>query len=179
MLARLAAVEGVTDARVEATGRLFLLELASGADEEIALAAVAAALRRAPRRLGPGEAAAQLARRGEGDPWYSVRDVAALSFLEARLLAARGAPEVATAAGLAPAEREAVEDALREVLLAAMARVLAEGGRDSSGWFYEEWPALAAAAAARCLPAVAAERRERAAAALAALHAPGARATTG
>lgn len=172
MLARLEAVEGVAEARVEATGRVFALVLEEGASEEVALAGAASALRRPPRRLAPADAAAELARRGAGDRWYGRAEAPELCFLEARMLAARGAVEVGAAVGLEAAERARVEGALREVLFVVMERVLAQGGRDSSGWIQEEWPALAAAVAARCAPGVAPERRGRVAAALAALHAP-------
>jgi hypothetical protein len=170
VLARLEEVEGVAGARVEATGRFFALVLAPGADEVRTLAAVEAALRTPPRRLPPGEAAAQLARAGRGDPWFSRAEVAELCFVEARLLAARAEGAVASAANLDPAERGAVGDALRDELFLAMERVLAEGGRESSGWFYAEWPAIAARASARAAGVLAPEKSGRAAAALAALH---------
>ncbi len=173
MLARLEAVGGIAEARVEATGRLFALVLSPGADEGAALAGAAAALRTTPRRLSPEEATAQLSRRAAGDPWVSRREAAALCFLEARVVASRGAGDVAAAARLDAAERDAVGEALREELFTAMERVLGEGGRDSSGWFYVEWPALAARAAARCAGALAPGKREAAALALAALHARG------
>lgn len=171
MLARLEAVEGVAGVRVEGTGRWFALALTPDADEAAVLTGAEVALRRAPQRLPPDEAAAQLARRAAGDPWLSRAEVAALCFLEARMLAARGAADVGAAAALDPPEREALEDALRDELFSAMERVLAEGGRDSSGWFYVEWPALAVRIAARCAGALAPEKRGRAAGALAALHA--------
>jgi hypothetical protein len=47
-----------------------------------------------------------------------------------------------------------------------MARVHAEGGRTSSGWIYEEWPAIAAAAASRCAGAMPAASAARVAAVL-------------
>jgi hypothetical protein len=170
VLARLEAVEGIADARVEAGGRFFAVTLAEGADEGTALAGAAAALRCAPRRLPPDEAALQLRARAAGDPWLGRAEVASLSFLESRLLASRGAAAVAGAAGLPDAERGALEDAFRDVLFLAMERVLGEGGRDSSGWFYVEWPALAEEIARRAAPALAPERRSLAADALAALH---------
>jgi hypothetical protein len=179
VLARLDRVSGVLESRVEATGRVFALTLAEGADEGAAIAGAAAALRGVPRRLEPAEAAAQTRARASGDPWFTGRDVAALCFLESRLLASRGAVAVAAAAGLSPAERAGVEEAFRDVLFGAMERVLAEGGRDSSGWFYEEWPALAAEIAGRVAALVAPARRGRARDALAALHARGATCGTG
>lgn len=171
MLARLEQVEGVATARVEATGRFFALTLAPGADEARALAAAEVALRRPPRRLAPDEARAQLARAERGDPWFTRAEAAALCYVEARMIAARAEGAVASAAKLGTAEREAVGEALRVVLFEIMERILAEGGRDSSGWFYEEWPGVAARAASRCAGQVAEERCARVAAALAALHA--------
>lgn len=171
VLARLAQVEGLGEVRVEATGRFFAVTLAPGAAEGEALAGVAAALRQAPRRLSPEDGAAQLARAGRGDPWFGRADVAQLCFVEARVLASRGEGALASAARLAAGEREAVGEALRIELFEVMERVLAQGGRESSGWFYVEWPALAARVAARSAEAVAPEKRERVAAALAALHA--------
>jgi hypothetical protein len=171
VLARLEKVEGLAAARVEGTGRFFALTLAPGADEARTLAEVEVALRKPPRRLPPDEAQAQLARAERGDPWFTRTEVSELCFLEARMLAARAEGAVATAARLRSFEREAVGDALREELFEIMERVLAEGGRESSGWFYVEWPGIAARAAARAAGIVAAEKRERVAAALAALHA--------
>lgn len=171
MLARLEEVEGIATVRVDGTGRFFAVTLAPGADEARTLAGVEAALRRPPRRLAPGEARAQLARAGRGDPWFTRAEVPALCFLEARMLASRAEGAVASAAKLRSFEREALGDALREELFEIMERVLAEGGRDSSGWFYGEWPGIAARAAARCAGTVAVEKQEKVAAALAALHA--------
>jgi hypothetical protein len=171
VLARLEQVEGIAGVRVEATGRYFAIHLAPGADEARALAGVEAALRKAPRRLSAEEAAAQLALAERGDRWLSRAELPSLCFLEARIVAARAEGAVATAARLRPHEREAVGEALRLELFEVMERVLAEGGRDSSGWFYVEWPGLAARAAARSAGQLAPEKRDKVAAALAALHA--------
>jgi hypothetical protein len=177
VLARLDRVAGVAGSRVEATGRVFALALRDGADEAAVLAGAAEALRGAPRRLAADEAAAQTRAQASGDPWFTRADVAALCYVEARVLASRGSGAVAGAAGLSREERAGVEDAFREVLFEAKERVLAEGGRDSSAWFYEEWPALAAGIANRAAAMIAPERRDRFRAALAALHARGAAAS--
>jgi hypothetical protein len=171
VLARLDETPGVVESRVEATGRFFALALAEGADEGAVLAAAAAALRGTPRRLDPVEAAAQLAARAAGDPWYARTEVPALCYLEARVLALRGAASLAAALDAEEARR--LEDAMREELFAAMRLVLSEGGRESPGWFYERWPALAQSIAGRMAAFVAPERLERATAALARLHARG------
>lgn len=170
MLARLDGIDGVVESRVEATGRVFLLALAEGADEGAVLAAATEAFRGAPRRLDGDAAAAQLAARAAGDPWFSRAEVPALCYLESRLVASRGADAVAAAAGLSREEREKLDDVLRDVLFAITACVLAEGGRESSGWFNREWPALSAAAADRSAAFVAPERLARVRAALARLH---------
>jgi hypothetical protein len=173
VLARLDGIPGVAESRVEATGRIFAIALSDGADERAVLAAAAEAFRVTPRRLDAAEAAAQLAARAAGDPWYARSEVPALCYVESRMLASRGARSVAPAAGLDREEARRLEDAMRQELFAAMQRVLSEGGRDSTDWFYEEWPPLAAAIARRLAAFVAPERLERAAAALARLHTRG------
>jgi hypothetical protein len=149
VLARLDAIPGVQESRVEAGGRYFLLVLAPGADEARVLAGAAEALRGRARRLGDAAAAAQLASRGRGDPWLAAAEVQALSYVEARIVAARAADAVAPAAGLDRAARDALAEAARVEVFRAIERVHDEGGRESSGWFNAAWPAIAAAVAAR------------------------------
>lgn len=169
MLARLDCIPGVAESRVEASGRFFLLVLAEGADEARAVAEAAAALRGRAAPLAPAAAAAQLARRERGDPWLSAREITALSYLEARVVAAATADRVASRVGLAAGAHDALAEALRLELFAAIERVHGEGGRESSGWFYAEWPAIAVAAAARCAVALG-PAADAAAAALADAH---------
>lgn len=171
MLARLDAVPGVAESRVEASGRFFLLALAPGADPAAVVAAARGALRGRGRALDAAAAAAQLDARERGDPWLSAREVHALSYVEGRIVAFRAADAVAASAGLDGAARAALAEAARAELFLAIERVHAEGGRESSGWFYEEWPRLAAAIAARLRDAVPAPLHGRVAEALLALHA--------
>ncbi|GAO03687.1 hypothetical protein [Anaeromyxobacter sp. PSR-1] len=174
MLARLDAIPGVRESRADASGRHFLLELRPGADRAAAVEAACAALGARARPLEPEEAAAQLEARGRGDPWYAAADTLALCYLEARVLAANAGPAAARAAGLDAAAGDAVCEAARAVLFQVMERVHGEGGRPSSGWFYEEWPAIADAIAersARLLPALDADAAARLRRAIAALHA--------
>ena len=172
MLARLSAVPGVASARSDSSGRFFWVTPVDGADaagvQERALAALGAGA----RALSPDRAVAQLAARDRGDPWLSASEVMALSLVEARLLSVRIAGEAARRAGATPAQREELAEALRVELFGAMERVHDEGGRSSSGWIYKEWPALAAAAVARCGEALPAEVRAAVAAALPGLLAP-------
>jgi hypothetical protein len=174
VLARLDAIPGVRESRADASYRHFLLELRPGADRAAAAAAACAALGERARLLGPAEAAAQLEARGRGDPWYAAADTLALCYLEARVLAANAGPAAARAAGLDPGAADAVCEAARSVLFEVMERVHGEGGRPSSGWFYEEWPAIAATIADRAaglLPGLDSGAAARLRQAIAALHA--------
>jgi hypothetical protein len=167
VLARIEKVGGVASARVEASGRFFLVELAGGADEARTLEGVAAALGGRARRLDDVAAAAQLAARPRGDPWLSASEVHALSYVEGRVVAVRVADAVAKAASLDAAEGEALLEAVRAEVFSAIERVHDEGGRDSTGWFFEAWPAISRAIAARARGFVDPARQAAAAAALA------------
>lgn len=173
MLARLDALPGVRESRADASGRHFLLELRPGADRGATVDAACAALGSQARPLDAAAAAAQLSARGRGDPWYAAADTLALCYLEARVLAASAGPAAARAAGLAGGAADAICEAARAVLFGVMERVHGEGGRASSGWFYEEWPAIAAAIAdraGRVLPALDADAAARLRRSLVELH---------
>jgi hypothetical protein len=160
VLARLDALPGVARSRTEATGRFFLIELRVGADAVLAEERAMAVLGRGGRRLGESEAESQLAARGAGDPWMTAGEVMALSFVEGRLLSARISAAAARGLGLSGEEQERLREAVRVELFAAFQRVHAEGGRPSSGWIYQDWPGIAAAAAERCRPWLGSERAE-------------------
>lgn len=173
MLARLDAVPGVWESRADASGRLFLLELAPEADREAVLAGARAALGERGRLLDGAAAEAQLAARRRGDPWYAHRDTLGLCYLEARVLSVRVGAAAGSAAGLDPQQVEDVTEAARAVLFEVMERVHGEGGRPSSGWFYEEWPAIAARIGARCRARLPGPAASSAAEAIARLYARG------
>ena len=166
MLARLAAIPGVSEARTDSSGRFFWIVPAAGADPDRVRELALAALGKGASVLPPGRAGAQLAARAHGDPWLSAAEVMTLSFVEGRLLSVRVAGEAARRTGATAPQREELAEAIRAELFGAMERVHAEGGRPSSGWIYVEWPALAAAAVARCDPALPPELRARLAEAL-------------
>lgn len=150
VLARLDAVPGVSRSRAEASGRFVLLELSAGSHPDEVEAAARRALGREARRLSEAEAREQLAARGSGDPWLAAAEVMALSYLEGRILSTRVSAAAAREAGLDALERDRLAEALRLEVFAALERVHAEGGRSSGGWFYDAWPAVAAAALERC-----------------------------
>lgn len=149
VLARLDEIPGVAAARVESSGRFFCVALAEEALQSAA-PLVLAALGAGARALSEGEARAQLSGRQRGDPWLAADEVMTLSFVESRLLSVRLAAAFARETGAGAEAREAVAEAIRGVLFEAMERVHAEGGRQSGGWIYREWPALSAAVVERC-----------------------------
>ena len=161
VLARLQALPGLAQARVDSSGRFFWIEVAGGVEVAEAARAVGTVLGAKARALPDAEAAAQLAARPRGDPWLTTAEVMTLSYVEARLLSVRLAGEARRQSGAGPAEGEALAEAIRLELFGAMERVHAEGGRSSSGWIYDEWPALAEAAAGRCAAVLPPEVRAR------------------
>jgi hypothetical protein len=149
VLARIEQVEGVGWAAVEATGRFLAVRPRRGAGAEPVAAAVERALGARGRRAGDALARSQLAALERGDPWFTAAQVHALSYVEGRLVAVHVATRVAKALGLPRAAKEDLDEAVREVFFGVLERVHAEGGRDSSGWFYVEWPRIAAEVARR------------------------------
>lgn len=149
MLARLDALPGVARSRADASGSYLLLELASGADPAAVEAAALRSLPAGARRLPESEAAEQLAALRRGDPWLSAAEAPSLSYLEARLLSVRIAGDAGRALALPPGDRARLGEAARQELFRAVERVHREGGRESSGWFFEAWPAVAGRIAGR------------------------------
>jgi hypothetical protein len=166
VLARLDAIPGVRKARVDSSGRFFWIELDPAVDESRVKGPATGVLGQGARALPASEADLQLAGRLHGDPWLGADEVMTLSFVESRLLSVRIAGEVERRAGATPEQREAIAEAIRLELFAAMERVHAEGGRSSSGWIYGEWPSIAGAAVARCAGAIPQEPLRRFAALL-------------
>jgi hypothetical protein len=161
VLARLQALPEVALARTDSSGRFFWIEPSGGVAPADAARAATGVLGARARVLGSDEAQAQLAAHRGGDPWLGAGEVMTLSYVEARLLSVRLSGEARRKVGAGPAEGEALAEAIRAELVAAMERVHAEGGRASSGWIYDEWPAIAAAAVGRCAGVLPPEIRRR------------------
>lgn len=161
MLARLDAIPGVSGTRVDSSGRHFWLSVDGAVDPAEVIALALEILGTGSRVLAPARAEAQLSEEQRGDPWLGAGEVMTLSFVEARLLSVRIAGDLQRLSGIGPEDREEVAEAIRAELFAAMQRVHSEGGRGSSGWIYEEWPAIAAAAVRRCAETVPGELRVR------------------
>ena len=157
MLARIEQVEGVEWAAVEATGRYLAVRAGAGFDDERVAAAVERALGARGRRVGDPLARAQLAAHGRGEPWFTSREAHALSYIEGRLVSVHVAARVGAELKLDRAASDALAEAVRQVFFGVLERVHAEGGRDSSGWFYVEWPGIAREVAARLAGIVSAD----------------------
>jgi hypothetical protein len=169
-MARLSAADGVGEARVDATGRHFLVAIAAGADVAHVEACALELLGAGATRLDDAAARAQLAARPRGDPWFSAGELLALCYVEARVLAARAGSAAAAAAGLGANDEARVTEEARVALFALMERVHGEGGRPSSGWFFDAWPEVAAHLGTRCADFLAPAAAGTVAACLAALH---------
>jgi hypothetical protein len=149
VLARIEKVEGVEWAAVEATGRFLAVRPRPREAPDRLAAAVERALAGRGRLAGEALARSQLAARERGDPWFTAKEAHALSYVEGRLVSIHVATKVARELGLGRESREALAEAVREVFFGVLERVHAEGGRESSGWFYAEWPKVAAAVGER------------------------------
>ena len=149
MLARIESVEGVEWAAVEATGRFLAVRPRAGVGAGAVAAEVERRLGGRGRRAGEALARSQLAARERGDPWFTAREAHALSYVEGRLVSVHVSSRVARELGLGGEAKEALAEAVREVFFGVLERVHGEGGRESSGWFYAEWPKVAAAVGGR------------------------------
>jgi hypothetical protein len=168
VLARLAAVPGVTDARVECSGTFFLVSTATPEALEAALPAVREVLGPSSRRAGADVAEAQLAARPRGEPWFSASGIRGLSYVEGRSLAARMRDAVTARVELAPELRGGLGEAIRVEIFAALDHAHDTGGRSSSAWFWIEWPHVVERISARLAAAFPAALRAEATAVLAA-----------
>lgn len=142
VLARLATIPGVTDARVECSGTYFLVGGADAATLERALPGAREVLGPGMRRVEGELYEAQLASRARGELWFSPAEIRALSYVEGRILAARMADAVTAAVPVAAPVAEEVLEATRAGIFAALDHAHDTGGRASTGWFWEEWPGI-------------------------------------
>ena len=149
VLARLAGIPGIEDARVECSGTYFLVAAADAAALERALPAIRDVLGASARRVEGAAREAQLARRPRGEPWFSRDDIRALSYVEGRVLAARMGDAVAAAVPLDAVAAERVLEAARAEIFAALDAAHDAGGEPETGWFWEEWPRIVERVSAR------------------------------
>lgn len=148
MLARLQAIPDVRSAVTDVSGRMFLVELASGVSASDVEAAIATALGGSDaRRLTDAELARQLGPPERCEPWFGLDDLRTLSYIECRLVAARVSSAVGRQLRLDADQTERVADAVREEMFVHVERIHA--GQFPSGRFLEAWPGIARRAMAR------------------------------
>jgi hypothetical protein len=148
VLARLEAITGVRSASVDAAGEVFVVMLDPGAPESDVEGAIVAALARDARRLTRDEVQAELGPPTRRELWFGVDDLATLSYLECRLVAARVTSSLQKELDLGRAATERLSEAVREEMFSHVDRIHA--GRFPSGRFLEAWPDIARRAVARC-----------------------------
>ncbi len=158
MLARLQAIESVTDAAIEGSGRYAVLELAPGADVERCCGAALDALGGGARLLTLEEAAQQRAARARGERWYRTTDAIELSYLEGRIVAARLSGAVGGQLRLGAPEIEQLGEELRVAVWSYLESV--HRGELPEGRFFEAWPGLADSVSRRCARFVPGRERE-------------------
>jgi hypothetical protein len=139
VLARIGKIPGVGGAEVDGTGSYFLVACVPEA-----IPAVSDVLGPAAEVVDGAARNEQLAHRRRGEMWFSSENIRALSFLEGRVLAIRMRDAVGDLD-----DHGALLDALRAEILAALEQAHDTGGRSSSGWFWEEWPAVVSRVMAR------------------------------
>jgi hypothetical protein len=148
VLARLQAITGVRSPFVDAAGEVFVVMLEPGAPASDVQEAIVDALARDARRLTPDEMQAELGPPSRRELWFGVDDLATLSYLECRLVAARVTSSLQMELALDRATTERLAEAVREEMFAHVDRIHA--GRFPSGRFLEAWPYIARRAVARC-----------------------------
>jgi hypothetical protein len=127
VLASLKEVEGVEEAKVDHSGRYFLLVLEPGAEPRRAVDDARRWLEDA-ERVEPSFEATLLDGYREGEKWFGPRDAEQLSREEARHLAEREGRAAAAALGLDAERAEKLVRVLEEELARAFERIHAAGG---------------------------------------------------
>ncbi len=139
MLARLQALPGIADVRVDSTGSLFLVEASREAAE------AAGRLLGADARVVAEPAAEQaLSRRNRGEAWFGADDIRTLSYLEGRMLGFRFAAAVTRSLRLERPVGDAAHDVITAAILDELDRAHDCGGHPTSEWFWAAWPDIVA-----------------------------------
>ena len=127
MLASLQEVEGVAEAKVDHSGRYFLLVLEPGAEPRRAVEQARRWLEDA-ERVEPSVEAALVEGYRDGERWFGPRDAERLSREEARHLAESEGRAAAAALGLDAERAEKLVRVLEQELARAFERIHAAGG---------------------------------------------------
>ncbi len=128
MLAQLDKDPAVEEARVDWTGKYFLLKLKPGANATSAVGRAKGSLGGGLKRLEPAAEAEQLGAFQRGEPWMKSGETLKMSQEEARVLSLRFAERAAGRAGLDEERTRRLRTLLNEELDATM-RQLHESGK--------------------------------------------------
>lgn len=142
MLAQLEGIQGVREARVDWTGRSFLLTLDDPGEPERIVTATRKFLGPTVERMSPAEEQEQIATYKAGAPWLRSGETARMSAREAHVLAERYATDAARNAGLDD-ERSKRLTALVQDELEKLFGKFEKTGLPSRDVMSEEWKALA------------------------------------
>ena len=141
MLAQLQSVDGVAQARVDWTGRSFLLILRKPSKAEAAVEAATKILGPSTRRLESKDEREQIQSFVTGAPWLRPGETARMSAHEADVLATRYVTDAARSAGLDDPRTARLIALAREELTSLFER-LEQTGLPSRDVMSKEWGAL-------------------------------------
>ncbi len=146
MLARIDAIDGVIEARVEVTGRHFVVRFTPGADVDALSALVLQALGPGSVRVDPPWNASELGSYGRGELWLCHATIRTLSLIEARIAAVQMGSTAAKAAGLDSREAFVLQEALHQELVAEFEKIHDAGGDPPPQWWIPGFKAAIARA---------------------------------
>jgi len=135
VLARLDALEGVEQARVEVTGRHFVVRIAPDADLAELSSRALSILGPDSRLLAPPWSDSEVAAHGRGELWLASDMARTLSLIEARMLASSLGAAAARAARLGAQAAYELHEILHQELVAAFEQVHDRGGTTDKSWW--------------------------------------------
>src|SRR5882672_4486277 len=140
-MARLDGIEGVSESRVDWTGRYFLLTIDPSRDRDAVVKSAADILGAGTRELDPRLEAEQVAAFKTGEPWLRAGETAHLSREEARVVARRHVAAAAKELGL-DADRTERVTALVQDELERLFKKFETTGLPDRATMATEWDAM-------------------------------------
>jgi len=142
VLAQLDAIPGVESARVDVTGRHFILTIQSEKSPSRITSRILKILGRDTQQLQDPRFAEINPSRGESELWLDSRNIRKLSLLEARMLSNRWGVAAAAAAALDPDTAVYLCECLRSEFVREFDRVRKQGGTSDRGWYVQSFPGV-------------------------------------
>lgn len=160
MLAQIETIQGVSEVRVDWTGRYFLVRHSPSVEPTAVVECVAKILGPTTRRLPAKQEEEQLRSFREGAPWLKAGETARLSKHEAETLATRYATTAAQALGLDATRTSKVVAIVREELVAMFKR-FESTGLPARAEMMEAWKQMSERVAARSRDSLTESEAER------------------